>query len=182
MGGDNAPGEIIKGAVDAVSRRSDIQVLLVGRDDVVVKELGKYSFPENQIKVVPASEVIETDEPPVNAIRKKKDSSIVVGMNLIKSGEADAFVSAGSSGAILVGGQVIVGRIKGVERPPFGALIPTEKGVSLLLDSGANVDARPSHLVQFARMGSIYMEYVMGVKNPKVGLVNICLLYTSRCV
>ena len=173
MGGDNAPGEIIKGAVDAVSRRSDIQVLLVGRDDVVVKELGKYSFPENQIKVVPASEVIETDEPPVNAIRKKKDSSIVVGMNLIKSGEADAFVSAGSSGAILVGGQVIVGRIKGVERPPFGALIPTEKGVSLLLDSGANVDARPSHLVQFARMGSIYMEHVIGITRPRVGIVNI---------
>ena len=173
MGGDNAPGEIIKGAVDAVSRRSDIQVLLVGREDVVLKELGKYSFPENQIKVVPASEVIETDEPPVNAIRKKKDSSIVVGMNLVRSGEADAFVSAGSSGAILVGGQVIVGRIKGVERPPFGALIPTEKGVSLLLDSGANVDARPSHLVQFARMGSIYMEHVIGITRPRVGIVNI---------
>lgn len=120
-----------------------------------------------------ASEVIETEEPPVNAIRKKKDSSIVVGMNLVRNGEADAFVSAGSSGAILVGGQVLVGRIKGVERPPFGALIPTEKGVSLLLDCGANVDSRPSHLVQFARMGSIYMEHVVGIKNPRVGIVNI---------
>ena len=97
----------------------------------------------------------------------------MVGMNLVRNGEADAFVSAGSSGAILVGGQVLVVRIKGVERPPFGALIPTEKGVSLLLDCGANVDSRPSHLVQFARMGSIYMEHVVGIKNPRVGIVNI---------
>lgn len=173
MGGDNAPGEIVKGAVDAISRRSDIQVLLVGREDAVQQELKKYTVPKEQLKLIPASEVIETDEPPVNAVRRKKDSSIVVGMNLIRSGEADAFVSAGSSGAILVGGQVIVGRIKGVERPPFGALIPTEKGVSLLLDSGANVDARPSHLVQFARMGSIYMEHVIGISKPRVGIVNI---------
>lgn len=173
MGGDNAPGEIVKGAVDAISRRSDIQVLLVGREDAVQQELKKYTVPKEQLKLIPASEVIETDEPPVNAVRRKKDSSIVVGMNLIRSGEADAFVSAGSSGAILVGGQVIVGRIKGVERPPFGALIPTKKGVSLLLDSGANVDARPSHLVQFARMGSIYMEHVIGISKPRVGIVNI---------
>ena len=123
--------------------------------------------------MVNATEVIATEEPPVNAIRKKKDSSIVVGMGLVKKKEADAFVSAGSSGAILVGGQVIVGRSKGVERPPLAPLIPTEKGVSLLIDCGANVDARPSHLVQFARMGSIYMEHVMGVKHPKVAIVNI---------
>lgn len=100
------------------------------------------------------------------AIRRKKDSSIVVAMNLVKKGEADAFVSAGSSGAVLVGGQVIVGRIKGVERPPLAPLIPTAKGVSLLIDCGANVDARPSHLVQFAKMGSIYMENIIGKKNP----------------
>ncbi|MCD8083097.1 MAG: phosphate acyltransferase PlsX [Clostridiales bacterium] len=173
MGGDHAPGEIVKGAVDAVSRRDDIEVILVGRQDAVEKELDKCSCPKDRIRIVHASEVIETEEPPVNAIRTKKDSSIVVGMNLVKNGEADAFVSAGSSGAVLVGGQVIVGRIKGVERPPFGALIPTEKGVSLLLDSGANVDARPSHLVQFARMGSIYMEHVIGISRPRVGIVNV---------
>ncbi len=174
MGGDNAPGEIIKGAIDAVSRRTDIQVLLVGQEAVVQGELDKYSgYPREQIQVIPASQVIETEEPPVNAIRRKKDSSMVVGMNLVKQGEAEAFVSAGNSGAILVGGQTIVGRIKGVERAPFGALIPTEKGVSLLLDSGANVDARSSHLVQFARMGSIYMEHVIGITRPRVGIVNV---------
>ncbi len=173
MGGDNAPVEIVKGAVDAVANTDDITVLLTGKSDVVEQELSKYSYPKDRISVIPASEVIETAEPPVNAIRTKKDSSLVVGMKLVKDGEADAFVSAGSSGAILVGGQVIVGRIKGVERPPIAAIIPTETGVSLLIDSGANVDARASHLVQFAKMGSIYMEHVIGISNPRVAIVNI---------
>ncbi|RKJ62228.1 phosphate acyltransferase PlsX [Roseburia sp. 1XD42-69] len=173
MGGDNAPGEIVKGAVDAVNVRKDIQVLLVGKQDMVKEELKKYTYPKDQIRVVHAEEVIETAEPPVNAIRSKKNSSLVVGMNMVKQKEADAIVSAGSSGAILVGGQVIVGRIKGIERPPLAPLIPTEKGVSLLVDCGANVDARASHLVQFARMGSIYMEHVVGIKKPKVAIVNI---------
>lgn len=173
MGGDHAPAEIVKGAVSAVSKRNDIQVLLTGNEAVIRKELGMYTCNQEQIRIVPATEVITTEEQPVNAIRRKKDSSIVVAMNLVKTQAADAMVSAGSSGAILVGGQVIVGRIKGVERPPFGALIPTRKGVSLLLDSGANVDARPSHLVQFARMGSIYMEHVIGISKPEVGIVNV---------
>jgi len=173
MGGDNAPVETVKGAVEAVNERKDITVCLVGQEDVVKKELAKYSYNKDQIEVVHASEVIETAEPPVNAIRRKKDSSIVVGMNMVKRGEADGIVSAGSTGAVLVGGQVIVGRVKGVERPPLAPLIPTCKGFSLLVDCGANVDARPSHLVQFAKMGSIYMENVMGIKNPRVAIVNI---------
>lgn len=173
MGGDFAPAEPVKGAVDAVRDRDDIQVILVGQEEVVRQELAKYTYSEDKIRVVHAQEVIETAEPPVNAIRRKKQSSIVVGMNMVKQKEADAFVSAGSSGAVLVGGQVLVGRIKGIERPPMAPLIPTEKGVSLLIDCGANVDARASHLVQFARMGSIYMENVMGIRNPRVAIVNI---------
>lgn len=173
MGGDNAPAEIVRGAVDAISGRDDIKIFLVGQEDVVAKELSQYSFPKERIEIVDAPEVIEMAEPPVEAIRKKKQSSIVVGMNMVKNREADAFVSAGSSGAILVGGQVIVGRIKGIQRPPLAPLIPTEKGVSLLIDCGANVDARADHLVQFAKMGSIYMEHVLGVKKPKVAIVNI---------
>ena len=173
MGGDNAPHEIIKGAVEAVGKSDAIHVILVGKEDVINQELSGYTYNKEQISVVHTSEVIETAEPPVMAIRRKKDSSIVVGLKMVKDKEADAFVSAGSSGAVLAGGQLLVGRIKGVERPPLAPLIPTEKGFSILIDCGANVDARPSHLVQFAKMGSIYMEHIMGVKNPKVAIVNI---------
>ena len=173
MGGDNAPAEMIKGAMDTIAKEPLMKVFLVGREDVIQKELANYQYNKEQIEVVNATEVIETAESPVNAIRRKKDSSIVVGMKMVKEGKADAFVSAGSSGAILVGGQVLIGRIKGVERPPLAPLIPTEKGVTLLIDCGANVDARPSHLVQFAKMGSIYMEHVLGIQNPRVGIVNI---------
>ncbi len=173
MGGDNAPQEIVKGAVEAVNESSKVKVYLVGMKEAVERELAGHTYPKEQIEVVPASEIIETAEPPVMAIRKKKDSSLVKALNLVKDGICDAYVSAGSTGATLVGGQVIVGRIKGVERPPLAPLIPTATGCSLLIDCGANVDARPSHLVQFAKMGSVYMEHVMGIKNPKVGIVNI---------
>ena len=174
MGGDYAPQEPVKAAVEAVTERKDIQVILTGPEDEVHAQLAKYpDYPKGRIQVVPATEVIQTAEPPVMAIQKKKDSSLVVGLKMVKRQEADAFVSCGSTGAILVGGQVLVGRLKGVERPPLAPLIPTEKGVSLLIDCGATVDARSSHLVQFAKMGSIYMENVVGIKNPKVAIVNI---------
>lgn len=173
MGGDNAPVEIIKGALDALNEEKKIKLFLLGRREVIEPELAKYTYDKDRVEVVHTQEVIETAEPPVMAIRKKKDSSIVKGMYLVKEGTCDAFVSAGSSGAVLVGGQIIVGRLKGVERPPMAPLIPTENGASLLVDCGANVDARPSHLVQFAKMGSVYMESVVGIKNPKVGIVNI---------
>ena len=173
MGGDNAPGAIIQGAIDAIAESKDIKVYLVGKETIVQEELAKYTYNKEQIEVVDATEIIEMAEPPVMAIRKKKDSSIVKALHLVKDGTCDAFVSAGSSGAVLVGGQLVIGRIKGVERPPLAPLIPTEKGASLLIDCGANVDARPSHLVQFAKMGTVYMESIMGIKNPKVAIVNI---------
>jgi glycerol-3-phosphate acyltransferase PlsX len=173
MGGDNAPVELVKGAVEATKESDKLIVRLFGDETIIKEELKKYEFNAEQVEIKHTTEVIETGEHPVEAIRSKKDSSIVVAMKQVRHGEADAFVSAGSTGAVLVGGQTIVGRIKGVERPALAPLLPTAKGATLLIDCGANVDAKPSYLVQFAQIGSIYMENVVGVKNPKVALVNI---------
>lgn len=173
MGGDYAPSVPVRAAVNAVRENADIKIFLAGKQDLIEKELVVLEHDSDRIEIVGCEEVIETGEPPVMAIRKKKDSSIVRGLYMVKNGEADAFISSGSSGAILVGGQVIVGRLKGVERPPLAPLIPTENGACCLIDCGANVDARASHLVQFAKMGSLYMEHVMGVASPKVAIVNI---------
>lgn len=173
MGGDNAPAAPVAGAVEALNENSNISVILLGREEELNAELAKYKYNKEDVTVLNCTEVIEMAEPPVAAIDKKKDSSIVRGLRMVRKGEADAFVSAGSTGAVLVGGQVLVGRLRGVERPPLGALMPTEKGFSLLVDCGANVDPRPTQLLQFAQMGSIYMKKAMKVANPTVGILNI---------
>src|SRR5699024_6044161 len=134
MGGDYAPEEPVKGAVEALRENQSIFIYLAGKEDVIRRELKKYTYPEDRLKIVPASQVIETGEPPAAAIQKKKDSSLVAGLQMVRKGEADAFVSSGSTGAVLVGGQVIVRKIPGVERAPLAPLIPTERGVSLLID------------------------------------------------
>lgn len=173
MGGDYAPVEVVKGTVDAVKELS-VKVLLVGQKEKIEEELKKCNdYDKEKIEIINATEVITTDESPTTAIRRKKDSSIVVGLNLVKEKKAQAFVSAGSTGALLTGALFIIGRIKGVERPVLGTCLPTEKGFTFLVDSGANVDCKPKYLEQFAKMGSVYVENVMNVKSPKVGLVNI---------
>lgn len=173
MGGDHAPEEIVKGVVTAVNSMNHISVILVGRQKEIEACLSTRSYPEDSIRVVHAEDVIETSEHPVEAIRHKKESSMVKALQMVKNDEADAFISAGNSGAVVVGGQGIIGRIRGIQRPPFACLIPTKAGCTLLLDSGANIDARPEHLAQWAKLGTIYLQSVMGVKEPKVGIVNI---------
>ncbi len=173
MGGDNAPAEIVQGVLDAVNSRKDVSAVLVGDKKQIRECLKGKSAPSGTISVVHAEEVITASEHPVEAIRHKKNSSMVKALQMVKNGEADAFISAGNSGAVVVGGQGIVGRIRGVQRPPFASIIPTQRGGMLLLDCGANIDARPEHLAQWAKLGTIYMQSVAGVEEPKVGIVNI---------
>lgn len=173
-GGDNAPDEIIKGAYEALKKKENLHIVFAGPEDEIKQKVENYTdIPTDRVSYCNATEVIEMAEPPVKAIRTKKDSSIVKGLTLVKNGDADAFVSAGSTGAILVGGQLIVGKQRGVKRAPLAPIMPTMNGVTLLIDCGANVDARPEHLVSFAKMGSIYMENVLKKKNPTVGLLSI---------
>ena len=172
MGGDNAPYEIIKGSIEA-AKEFNINIVLVGQEEVIKENLKRFRYDESSISILNASEVIGTDEVPTTAIRRKKDSSMVVGLKYVKDGNADAFVSAGSTGALLTGATVIIGRIKGIERPVLGTRLPGRHGYTFLVDCGANVDCKPQYLVQFAKMGYVYTKYVLGVNDPKVGLVNI---------
>ncbi|MBU0899960.1 phosphate acyltransferase PlsX [bacterium] len=175
MGGDKGPSVVVKGVVDTfLEKRSKIkEVLLVGREEVLLSELNKYQEYNLPIQVVNASEVITMEESPALAVRSKKDSSMVVAMNLLREKKADALISPGNTGAVMTSALFILGRIKGVSRPGITTLIPTNKGMSVLLDVGANVDCKPKHLAQFALMGHVYAKYILGIKDPSVGLLSI---------
>lgn len=172
MGGDNAPYEIVVGALDAVKSNPDITVVLVGKEDEINKIIDEKTKDRSGIEVVNATEIIEFDDVPTKAVRSKKDSSLVVAMKLVKDKQADAFLSAGSTGAILVGGLFIVGRIKGIDRPALTGFFPNPKGYTVLLDIGANADCKARNILEFGVMGSLYAEKVLGIKNPSVGLLN----------
>ena len=174
MGGDNAPLEIVKGAVEA-SSKIDHQIVIVGREDEINAELAKYNYDESKIQVVHASEVIENEDSPVKAIRRKTDSSMVKGLTMLKDGEGDLFISAGNTGAYMAGSLFILGRIPGIDRPAISSIYPIAGGAlpSIIVDAGANSECRPSNLLEFAIMGSLYMEKVMDRKNARVGLVNL---------
>jgi len=172
MGCDDGPSVVVDGALQASVVFPEVKLILVGKEDVINHELTKHRA-NTQISVLHASEVITPDEMPTSAIRQKKDSSLVVGLKAVKEGHANGFVSAGSTGALLTGATVIIGRKQGIERPALGTPIPTSKGFTLLLDCGANMDCKPSYLTQFGEIGADYMEKALGVKNPKVGLINV---------
>ncbi|GFN36377.1 phosphate acyltransferase PlsX [Tepidimicrobium xylanilyticum] len=172
MGGDNSPEAIVEGCVSAV-KELGVSVIIVGNKEIIDTELSKYDFPDEAIDIINSTEIITNDDEPAFAIRRKKDSSMVIGLKALKEGIGDGFVSAGSTGALLAGGLFIVSRIDGIERAALASVYPTIRGISLLLDLGANVDCKPEYLKQFAIMGSIYSEKVLKVEAPRVGLVNI---------
>ena len=171
MGGDNAPVEIVKGTLAAAAKRPDVEMVLVGREEAVRAAMGQQT-PAN-VTVVNATEVIEICDDPATAFKKKKDSSITVGLNMLKNGEGDAFVSAGSTGALLSAATLVVKRIKGIRRAPMCPVIPTGAGQAVPIDCGANAECTVEYLVQFAYLGSFYASHVLGIKNPRVGLLNI---------
>ncbi len=170
MGGDNAPKEMIEGAKQALEAFSDVEILLYGQQD----KIEEYIKPQDRLTIIHCAEVIESEDDPVRSVRRKKDASMVRMAEAVKEGIADAAVSAGNTGALMSAGLFIVGRIDGVDRPALAPTLPTMDGKGfLMLDLGANADAKPEHLVQYAIMGSIYAEKVRGIKNPTVGLLNI---------
>ena len=173
MGGDNAPEEIVKGCVEAAREISD-ELYIVGIEEAIRKELKKYRVVPDNIKIVNATQVITGEDSPVKAVRKKKDSSLVKSILLVKEGKCDVAVSAGNTGALMAGALLMLGRIRGIERPAIGTVYPQVDGrLTFLVDAGANPECKPSQLLQFALMGSLYMQKVLDVEQPKVGLVNI---------
>ncbi|WIV10824.1 phosphate acyltransferase PlsX [Proteiniborus sp. MB09-C3] len=172
MGGDQGLLATVKGSIDAVNELG-VSIILIGDEEKIKNELSRNEYSGDKIEIINAEESITNDEEPAMAIRRKKQSSMVIGLNLVKDKEADAFVSSGSTGALLTGGLLIVKRIKGVDRAALAIPYPTKKGISLLLDAGANTDCKAKYLQQFAVMGSIYAEKILSISNPKVSLVNI---------
>ncbi|MBC7258706.1 MAG: phosphate acyltransferase PlsX [Chloroflexi bacterium] len=171
MGGDDAPEVVIQG-LQAYLAQGTADVILVGQEDKVKPLLENYPLPPDRVQFRHASQVIDMDEHPAEAVKAKEDSSMVVGMNLLKSGEADAFMSAGNSGGVLAAALFRLGRIPGIKRPALSTVFPTQKGFTFILDIGANTDCKPLYLQQFGIMGSIYAERVLGVPNPRVGIVS----------
>lgn len=172
MGGDNAPDEIIKGCIEAVNEYK-VTLTLIGKEEVIKNKLRALYAPMDSFEIINADEIIEAHEAPVTAIKRKKNSSMVKGFEMLRRDPDSVFISAGSTGALLAGGLLKTGRIKGIGRPALAPLIPTRKEPLLLLDAGANAECKPENLVQFAMMASVYMDKVMGRRNPTVGLVNI---------
>lgn len=173
MGGDNAPVEIIKGVFDAIRQAGDLQVLLVGREDAIRQCIGREKCP-SRVAIVHADEVIGNNEDPGLAIRRKKRSSMVTALQLVRSRQADAVLSAGSTGALMAGGLLFLGRLSGIKRPALLAELPTSKEDKIvILDVGANMDPKPEHLWQYAQMGKVYTEEVVGKPNPRVALLNV---------
>ncbi|MCM0648706.1 phosphate acyltransferase PlsX [Clostridium swellfunianum] len=172
MGGDFAPDAVVQGCVDAVNEYG-VDIIITGPEDLIKQKLSTFNYPKNKIAVVNASEIISPNEEPVKALKRKKDSSLVKALNLVKSGEADAVLSAGSTGAIMAGATLIVGRIRGIKRVALAPVMPGKNAPFMVIDAGANVDSKSSYLVQFAFMGKIYFENVLNVNNPTIGLVNI---------
>ena len=172
MGGDNAPVANFKGAVEAV-KSYNIDVILTGNESMIEEQLAKYDYTREKIEIVHCSEIITNEDKPVSAIREKKDSSMAVALKLVKEKKADAIVSAGNTGALLAGGLLILGRIKGIDRPALAPPYPTTDGMSVLIDGGANSDCKPRNLLEFGIMGSVYAEKVLEIKKPSVCIVNI---------
>ncbi|MBU5454039.1 phosphate acyltransferase PlsX [Caproiciproducens sp. MSJ-32] len=173
MGGDNAPQAVVEGVISALKEYKGIEYYITGPKEKIEEELNKYEYDKNLVKIIDAREVVSTNEHPVMALKKKKDSSIYKALKLVKDKECDAIISAGSTGAFLAGCTLVVGRIKGIERPALAPIMPGKNGHFMIIDAGANVDCKPNYLLQFAKMGKVYFKEVMKKDNPSIGLVNI---------